>query len=464
MKKTFALALASLCGLATSAYAQPTVWNFDTDFTPAVAGPATMDWYNGGIFGTFGTDTIDGGSTGVLNLDAGLPGQALAMFANVAGNGGSPGDLYINQYTVIYDIKESLTNPFMCYFNTAGGTGNDGDAFRNPAGGIGISGDYEGVIQADTWHRVAFVIDTTLATGDRMRKYIDGQFVGATGLGGLDGRHALYSSADPTFPSLAHFGDNSSDTSPVTVSSILFEARAYTTAEIAALGCATATGISIGAPRTCSAPPTATAALSATEALPGDTLLLTAAVAPGAFPASTSYTVVADLTDFDLAASVAMLDDGLNGDVAVNDRIFSVRFTIPATVTPGTKSADVLVTDNLGRNGSASDSLFVNDPTSGTNLTIIDFNNAATPLANTTGPGVMEFWDRVLPGNTEAITQFGTTSSFSIPGINGIEANVAFLPRFFGDEGLRFNNLSPGNGGGLYVNQYTLIADIYFPA
>jgi hypothetical protein len=459
------LGLIALCGLSAAAVAQPTVWNFDGTFDPANAGPATMYWFAGIDAGSFGVDSIAGVSTGVLNVPALPPGQGLHMNANVPGNGNAT-SIYINQYTVIYDIKDPRTNPFMCYFNTTCGTGNDGDAFRNPAGGIGISGDYEGTIEADVWHRVAFVIDLTQPSANRMRKFIDGRFVGQTSLGGFDGRHALYSSADnPACPSLVLFGDDTSDTSPISLSSFLFEARAYTDAEITALGCATGTGIGIGAPRTCSVPPTVAANLTPSTAAPGAACLLTAAASPGSFPASTSYTVTADLSSLGLSASQAMFDNGTNGDVTANDGIFTIAFTLPTTgLAPGNRDVTVTLTDNIGRIANSGDSIFILDPNSGTYLTIIDFNNSAAPLVNTVGVGQMEFWDRVIPGNTEAITQFNTTTSFGIADINGQVANVAFLPRYFGDEGLRYNNLSPGNGGGVYVNQYTMISDIYFPA
>ena len=70
-------------------------------------------------------------------------------------------------------------------------------------------------------------------------------------------------------------------------------------------------------------------------------------------------------------------------------------------------------------------------------------------------------------GTTAAATQFGTCTSFSIPTINGVDAKVMFVP---GGAGVQGNNnfgyiMSHGiapNGGGLKVNQYTVIWDMYY--
>jgi hypothetical protein len=66
---------------------------------------------------------------------------------------------------------------------------------------------------------------------------------------------------------------------------------------------------------------------------------------------------------------------------------------------------------------------------------------------------------------TLAQTQFGSTTSFGIPNING---EVAMVMRFgktttlFGGYG--FYAGAPPNGGGYHLNQYTLLMDIYFPS
>ena len=94
-----------------------------------------------------------------------------------------------------------------------------------------------------------------------------------------------------------------------------------------------------------------------------------------------------------------------------------------------------------------------------------DFDFAAGK--NGLGPTVgqtLEYFDGTT-GTTAAGTQFGTTTSFSIPDIAGQPAGVMLVP------GGNSRNLGyimrhgiGANGGGTRVNQYTLIYDVYWQA
>ena len=60
-------------------------------------------------------------------------------------------------------------------------------------------------------------------------------------------------------------------------------------------------------------------------------------------------------------------------------------------------------------------------------------------------------------------TTFGTTTSFGIGDINGVPTQVLhFIPTSFQWGGYVMTHGAAPNGGGSYVNQYTLIYDIYF--
>src|SRR5688572_4749302 len=88
----------------------------------------------------------------------------------------------------------------------------------------------------------------------------------------------------------------------------------------------------------------------------------------------------------------------------------------------------------------------------------------AGTLGSSYGPSTLSFWDRPktgVPGSAEADTAFGSASSFGIGLIGGSDANVMRVPPYFGTQGILCNNASPHNGGGVYLNQYTLIFDIY---
>ena len=78
----------------------------------------------------------------------------------------------------------------------------------------------------------------------------------------------------------------------------------------------------------------------------------------------------------------------------------------------------------------------------------------------------LEYFDGA--GSTSNLTAFGTCSSFGLPLINGVDAQIMMVP---GGAGVNGNNnfgyimdhqIAP-NGGGNLVNQYTIIWDMYSP-
>jgi hypothetical protein len=92
-----------------------------------------------------------------------------------------------------------------------------------------------------------------------------------------------------------------------------------------------------------------------------------------------------------------------------------------------------------------------------------DFNSG--DLSATVGKD-LQYFDGTA-GSTASSTAFGTCSSFSIPLINGVDAQIIKVP---GGAGVNGNNnfgyimdhqISP-NGGGKLVNQYTIVWDMYY--
>jgi hypothetical protein len=86
-----------------------------------------------------------------------------------------------------------------------------------------------------------------------------------------------------------------------------------------------------------------------------------------------------------------------------------------------------------------------------------DFNSAN--LSATLGVP-MEYYG----GTTQGKTSFGTTTSFSIANIGGQVASVMKFPACTSTEGYVLHTNAPGNAGGVYVNQYTFVMDLLFPA
>jgi predicted phosphodiesterase len=67
-------------------------------------------------------------------------------------------------------------------------------------------------------------------------------------------------------------------------------------------------------------------------------------------------------------------------------------------------------------------------------------------------------------GDTAATAQFGTTTALGVAGINGQVANVLRLPACSPTQGLLLPHGAQPNSGGEFVNRYTLVLDVLFPA
>jgi hypothetical protein len=86
-----------------------------------------------------------------------------------------------------------------------------------------------------------------------------------------------------------------------------------------------------------------------------------------------------------------------------------------------------------------------------------DFNGS---LAATYGRD-LEFFDSTVTSDTS----FGTAASFGLPDINGQPTTVMrFLPSTTAWGGYKMYHGAAPNGGGAYVNQYTIVYDIYYPS
>jgi hypothetical protein len=87
-----------------------------------------------------------------------------------------------------------------------------------------------------------------------------------------------------------------------------------------------------------------------------------------------------------------------------------------------------------------------------------DFNNSN--LVATVGND-LQYYDATV----QADTTFGTTTSFGIGDIGGQPANVMhFVPSVAAWGGYKMFHGATKNGGGAYVNQYTVVYDLYYPS
>ncbi|MBP9900418.1 MAG: PEP-CTERM sorting domain-containing protein [Verrucomicrobia bacterium] len=230
------LTITLVLGLGASARAAVTgQWDFNSGDLSATVGTGLAYRGDTAATTTFSTATIGGSTANVMSFPATTQTQGYIMTHGIAPNGGG---LYVNQYSLIMDIMfpTASSGVYRSLFQTAPLNDNDGDLFVNPDNGIGISSSYQGSVLPDTWHRVAFVFDLTLAA-NRLNKYVDGTLVGSQNLSaGADGRWALDTTA-------LLFADEDGETAAGFVNSIQIHDVALSGNEIGLLGGATAAGI-----------------------------------------------------------------------------------------------------------------------------------------------------------------------------------------------------------------------------
>lgn len=212
------------------------LWNFNNNLNNDVPGKMPMS-VNGAWTANYVTETIGGQSATVLSFPGFDPTQSLQMVNEAGSNGGGT---LTNTWTMVMDVKFPLLLGFASFWQTSQDiSANDGEFFvRNNADGIGIGGQYDGVFNENTWHRIAVTIHADIPLQDSvLLKYIDGVYVGDSFSGDVpDGRHAVGQF-------LHFFADEDFETIDGLVNSIAYYDTELSAAEIAALGAPTAAGI-----------------------------------------------------------------------------------------------------------------------------------------------------------------------------------------------------------------------------
>lgn len=214
------------------------VWQFNDNLNNEIAGRAAMT-VNGVWSANYVSEMINGQPASVLSFPAFDPTQSLQMLNEAPGNGGGT---FTNTWSVVMDVKFPLIFGFVSLWQTDQDlTASDGEFFiRNNADGIGIGGQYDGVFNENTWHRVAVTMHADIPLDDSvLLKYIDGAYVGDSLSGDVpDGRHSVQQF-------LHFFTDEDFETIDGLVNSIAYYDHELSAAEITALGGATAAGIPV---------------------------------------------------------------------------------------------------------------------------------------------------------------------------------------------------------------------------
>lgn len=228
-----------------SAANQAGLWNFENNLNNSIAGKAPMV-AAGAWTPAYVNDTIAGSPSVALSFPKFDPTQALDM-----PNQASPDDfgavVSTNIWSIVMDVKFPALNNFNALWNTDAPGDDDGEYFirldpegTGTTGGIGISGQYNGVVNADQWTRIAVTVDGSSAGGAYvLTGYIDGVLAGTSTVStSPNGREAI--------TDILHlFADDDFETAAGMINSLAFYDELLTPEAIAALGGATASGIPI---------------------------------------------------------------------------------------------------------------------------------------------------------------------------------------------------------------------------
>jgi hypothetical protein len=241
-----ALVLGWAAGSAIPAHAEGVTgqWEFNGDFSAAVGTTLTSvgTW-------SFTTQTINGQSAQVARF---LASNTLNSYLNathgIAPNGGGA---KVNQYTILMDVKFDAINAFISLIQTdsipSGSQASDGDWFIRVDGGMGISGDYTDSgdslrFLANTWQRIALVIDTTTPTNSTTtlyRSYINGALQNVVQSPSGWGKDARFSLNSNVFL----FADNDFEVESGYINSLQIRDYPMSAAEVALLGGPSVQGI-----------------------------------------------------------------------------------------------------------------------------------------------------------------------------------------------------------------------------
>lgn len=154
----------------------------------------------------------------------------------ISANGGGS---YVNQYTILMDVKFSQTGEaWTSLYNTNADNANDGDAWIQWGVGVGIGGQYAGSIPNNAWTRLVFSVNMT-AGGTTWKFYADGSLQNTATTGStIDGGPALYcwNDGDTDSDAVDLLADNDGESVPKQLSQAAFFDRVLTDEEVAGLG------------------------------------------------------------------------------------------------------------------------------------------------------------------------------------------------------------------------------------
>jgi hypothetical protein len=174
---------------------------------------------------------ISGPEPGNEALSIGV-GSYYHCYHDIEANGALPNPAWVNQFTIVMDIRLPDANLWQSLYQTNYSNSNDGDCFINGSANMGVSttgyGDYQ--FNSNEWYRVAINADLGIAYD----YYMDGQLLHLGGSQSFEGRFSLYPATGAN--DVLFFADDDGEDTSIDVAGIWLFDRSLNAEELASMG------------------------------------------------------------------------------------------------------------------------------------------------------------------------------------------------------------------------------------
>lgn len=138
----------------------------------------------------------------------------------------------ISNYTLVFDALWPTSDKYRALVDA-----NDDDGqpniYLSPEGDIGVSPQYEGYFEPNTWYRIALVFFVSNEGDVAYKLYANGEFIASMRYAGLGQLWSMDKNGLALFTDTA---DGKFESGEVYVNSLMFTPRSLTSNDIAALG------------------------------------------------------------------------------------------------------------------------------------------------------------------------------------------------------------------------------------
>lgn len=205
-------------------------------FATEPVGKWTFNNANDLLHADIGTDlTLTGTETAVPGPNAGNgairigPGSFFRCYHGIPANGGGS---WVNEYSLYIDFKVPTIGQWYCFLQTSYTNSNDGDAFVNTSGQVGVAqtGYSAYTLVPDEWYRLVISADL----GSSYKYYLDGQLLQDGGNQALDGRFSLYPMSNNN--QVLFFADDNGEDNLIDVAEVRLYDVPLSATEISSLG------------------------------------------------------------------------------------------------------------------------------------------------------------------------------------------------------------------------------------